>query len=75
MSHYTRRTPTSSPRRGPFDDPPIRVPWFLHQHGVTRHPAHPHAHRGVVMRDGYTLAVFLFVEGVDGYEVDSATRG
>jgi spectinomycin phosphotransferase len=59
-------------RRGPFDDLPIRVPWFLHQHGV-KHviPPIPTRTEGLwTALDGYTLAVFPFVEGVDGYEVD-----
>lgn len=35
-------------RRGPFDDLPIRVPWFLHQHGV-KHVIPPiPTRRGVV---------------------------
>ena len=36
-------------RRGPFDDLPIRVPWFLHQHGV-KHVIPPPAHKGCGLR-------------------------
>lgn len=57
-------------RRGPFDDLPVRVPWFLRQRGVEQViPPIPTRSGDLWTRlDPYTLAVFPFVAGIDGYE-------
>ena len=57
-------------RRSPFDDLPVRVPWFLRQRGVKQViPPMPTRTGDLWTRfDKYTLAVFPFVDGVDGYE-------
>src|SRR5690606_41231376 len=56
-------------RRGPFDDLPIRVPWFLHQHGA-KHVIPPIPTRTARLwtaLDGYTLAVFPVVQARRAY--------
>lgn len=63
-------------RRGVFDDLPIRVPWLLHGQGIEPVIAPlPTRSRQLWARLGdFTLAVFPFVEGRDGYETDLLDR-
>lgn len=63
-------------RRGPFDDLPLRVPWFLHQRGVESIiPPIPTRSGELWARlDGFTLAAFPFVTGTDGTETSLSER-
>ena len=63
-------------RRGAFDDLTIHLPWFLRQQGITQVIAPlPTRDAGLWARvDGYLLAVFPYVAGVNGYEMDLLDR-